>query len=381
MKIGILVTIISGFGKKGFYHSQEVGLGKAFNELGHEVTIYKCVAKDQKSDERQINDHLSICYIPVPALGVHGYFRPELLNTELDGLLVFADTQIFLPHVYRYCKKHHICFIPYIGIAHSAWNTLKSRVMDLLYAMGTRRIYKQLPVLVKTRAVEEEMKAQGVRDCTVTPVGLDESELKTDYRKYDRHALRKKYGYSDEDVIISFVGRLKVEKRPLDLIDIFDEIKDKKQFKLLIVGEGYQEEAVTERVRERQLEGYVQMIRRVPYENMWEIHYISDYFLNLCHREIFGMALLEAVYYGSSVAATEAPGPNAILEGLPGHILCKNDDEIKQWLIRRKPDQAILDAGAAELMRRFSWKTCAQASESLIRTYQNKSAAGKRVKA
>ena len=37
MKLGILVTIISGFGKKGFYHSQEVGLGKALNELGHDV--------------------------------------------------------------------------------------------------------------------------------------------------------------------------------------------------------------------------------------------------------------------------------------------------------------------------------------------------------
>ncbi len=381
MKIGILVTIISGFGKKGFYHSQEVGLGKAFNELGHEVIIYKCVTKDQKSDERQINDHLLIRYIPVPALGVHGYFNSGMLNPELDGLLVFADTQIFLPHVYRYCKKHQICFIPYIGIAHSAWNTLKSRVMDLLYAMGTRRIYGRIPVLVKTGAVAEEMKAQGVRDCTITPVGLDESELKTDYRREDRHALREKYGYSDEDVIISFVGRIKVEKRPLDLIDIFDEIKDKKQFKLLIVGEGYQEEAVAEKVRNRKLENYVRMIQRVPYENMWEIHYISDYFLNLCHREIFGMALLEAVYYGSSVAATEAPGPNSILKALPGHTLCKNDDEIKQWLLMRKPDQTVLDASAAELMRRFSWKNCAQASESLIRAYHNQRVAGKQVKA
>lgn len=381
MKVGILVTIISGFGKKGFYHSQEVGLGKALNELGHDVTVYKCVSKDKKIDDMLVNDHLRVRYIPVPAVGVHGYFNTGLLDPALDGLLAFADTQIFLPHVYRYCEKHHICFVPYIGIAHSAWKNLKSRVMDALYAMGTRKIYRRIPVLVKTQAVKEEMEAQGVTNCTVTPVGLDESELKTDYRTYDRHALREKYGYADDDVIISFVGRLKVEKRPLDLIDIFDEVKDKKQFKLLIVGEGYQRDEVAAKVKAKGLDDYVQMIERVPYENMWEIHYISDYFLNLCHREIFGMALLEGIYYGSSVAATEAPGPNYILKDLPGHTLCKSDEEIKRWVVGKKPDQATLDFSAEELMRRFSWRICAQAFEDLTLAYKGgkKATSGKQV--
>lgn len=380
MKVGILVTIISGFGKKGFYHSQEVGLGKALNELGHDVVIYKCVARGKQLDDMRVGDHLVVHYIPIPAVGVHGYIRAELIDPDLDGLLVFADTQIFLPHVYRYCEKHRIYFVPYIGIAHSAWKNLKSRLMDALYAMGTRRIYRRIPVLVKTETVREEMLAQGVRDCTVTPVGLDESELKTDYRSYDRSALRKKYGYTDEDVIISFVGRLKVEKRPLDLIDIFDQVKDRKRFKLLIVGEGYQRDEVAAKVKEKGLDAYVQMIERVPYENMWEIHYIADYFLNLCPREIFGMALLEGIYYGSSVAATEAPGPNYILRDLPGHTLCKTDEEIKQWVLGEKPAQAVLDASAEELMRRFSWRICAQAFEDRTRAYQAGSAdAGKQV--
>lgn len=35
----------------------------------------------------------------------------------------------------------------------------------------------------------------------------------------------------------------------------------------------------------------------VKYDEMWQIHYIADYFVNLRTDEIFGMAIMEAVYY------------------------------------------------------------------------------------
>lgn len=372
MKLGVLVTIISGFGKKGFYQNQEIGLGKALNKLGHEVVVYKCVSQKSASNDVQVNKQLRVKYIPIHAIGVHGYFPVNLLEHDMDGLLMFADNQIFLPHIYRFCEKEHICFVPYIGIAHSAQRNFKSRLMDGIYAIGTRRIYKKIPVLVKTESVKEEMVAQKVTNCTVAPVGLDDSVLKTDYRSSDRRALRKKYGYQDSDVIISFVGRMKPEKRPLDLIDLFDSVKGKKQFKLLMVGEGYQREAVAEKVKAKGLESYVTIIERVPYEHMWEIHYIADYFINLCSREIFGMALLEAVFYGTSVAATKAAGPDAILTGLPGHILCEDDEAIRQWLLRDKPDQSVLDASAKELVRRFSWQFCAKAFVDRVQAYKEK---------
>lgn len=371
MKLGILVTIISGFGKKGFYQNQEIGLGKVLTELGHEVVVYKCVSRDNVSNSMQVNERLRVQYIPVYSIGVHGYLPTNLLDPNLDGLLVFADTQIFLPHIYRFCKKKHICFVPYIGIAHSAQRNAKSVLMDIWYAMGTRRIYKRIPVLAKTESVQEELATQGIKDCAVVPVGMDTSVLKMDYRSMNRHALREKYGYQDSDVIISFVGRMKVEKRPLDAIDIFDAVKDEKQFKLLMVGEGYQREAVAEKVKEKGLENLVTMIERVPYEQMWEIHYISDYFLNLCRREIFGMALLEAAFYGSSVAASKAAGPNAILSGLPGHALCEDDEDIKRWLLRDQPAQNVLDTSAEIMVKRFSWTTCAEALETRVRAYQN----------
>ena len=49
MKLGILCTMMKRFGIKGFYNSQEIGLGRALSEMGHTVIIYKGV-KDKKQE-------------------------------------------------------------------------------------------------------------------------------------------------------------------------------------------------------------------------------------------------------------------------------------------------------------------------------------------
>ena len=359
MKIGILVTIISGFGKKGYYHSQEIGLGKTLVRMGHEVVVYKGLSRDKEANTEKLGEGLTVHYIPMRSLGIHGNCPADVLDADLDGLLVFADTQIFLPHIYRFCVKNNICFIPYIGIAHSAQRNTKSKIMDVVFSMGTLKIYKQMPVLAKTDDVRDELNTLGVKDCRVTPVGLDENELKADFRTFDRNEIRKKYGYAPEDVIVSFVGRMKTEKRPLDMLDIFASVKDRKRFRLLMVGEGYLKDDILAKIRQLELEEYVQLIDRVPYENMWEIHYLADYFVNLCYREIFGMALMEGIYYESSVAAVEAAGPSFILKGLDGHKLCRNDEEIQKWLLEACPDRTVLQESSKKLIEKFSWNHCA----------------------
>lgn len=367
MHLGILVTIIGGFGKKGFYHSQEIGLGRQLTGMGHRVTIYKCVAKDKPRSCDQLGDGLEIRYIPVPAIGVHGIMQAKELDTDLDGLLLFADTQLFLPRIHRFCRKHGIAFVPYIGIAHSAQRNLKSRVMDVFFKAGTLRIYKRLPVMAKSAAVKEELAALGVHNCTIAPVGLDASKLKTDYAQHDRNELRRRYGYKPEDVIVSFVGRLKPEKHPVEVVELLGAIRQRKDVKLLMVGEGYLQEKIQAKIAELGLQEQVQMIQRVPYEQMWEIHWIADYFLNICSREIFGMALMEAVYYRSSAAALHAPGPDAILQGMAGHCLCESIEQAGEWVCGEQPAEADLAESSRLLLERFSWRICAEQFVTLTR--------------
>ncbi len=359
MKVGILVTIVSGFGKKNYYQSQEAGLGKALIGRGHEVVVFKCVAKDQPKEDQRIGDSLTVRYIPVRALGVHGFLPAAALDPDLDALLCFADTQIFLPHLIRFCEQKGIPFVPYIGIAHSAQRNLKSKFMDALFAVGTLRAYRKKPVIAKSEPVREELTVLGVKDCTVAPVGLDESVLKLDYASYDRKKIRSELGYSDNETVVSFIGRMKPEKMPLEAVEMFGRIRDQKNFRFLMVGEGYLLDEIRDRIRVLGLEDRVRLIEKVPYEQMWKIHWASDYNVNLCTREIFGMALLEAVLYRTSSAALHAPGPDTILKDMKGHRLCSDLTEVEEWLCGEYPPEAELISSSGTLLERFSWNICA----------------------
>ena len=58
MKLGILCTMINGFGRRGYYNSQEIGLGRALARKGHEVMIYKGIDPSEKGPGGKKSDHL-----------------------------------------------------------------------------------------------------------------------------------------------------------------------------------------------------------------------------------------------------------------------------------------------------------------------------------
>lgn len=361
MKIAIVVPIIGNFGRRGFYHSQEIGLGKEISKSGHQVVIYKCVPKNSMdSISIEEKDGIKVKYIPTKSIGVHGLFKPSLIEEDTNIVFAFSDTQLIIPIIYRYCKKNNINFVPYVGIAHSFQKNIKSKIMDLIFKLTTLNVYKKEKVLVKTNAVKKELINMGVNNCIVTPVGLDFKSLKEDFERYNRDELRKKWGFSSNDTIISFIARLQPEKRPLELIDILKKINLKNK-KMLIVGDGPLKRELEKKIEENNLRDKVVIISQVKYDEIWQIHYISDYFLNLRDNEIFGMAIMEAVYYKSCVVAISAPGPDTILEGMNGHHICKTFNEIYDVINNTKIDHQSLLNEQKKLVEKFTWNMCASA--------------------
>lgn len=361
MKLGILCTMINGFGRRGYYNSQEIGLGRALARKGHEVMIYKGIDPSEKEEKVQVEKNLTIWYLPMKHLGAHGFMDCKYLDPQLKALFCFGDQQIFLPHVYRWCRRRRIPFVAYVGTAHSLDSNFKSKVMNALFAAGTLRIYKKNPVLAKTSAAKEELRQLGVPHAVIAPVGLDTAVLKKNIPADEKMRLRKEHGFEADDVILCNVSRLSWEKRPLELIDLFLQVKGKKKFKLIIVGNGPLEEELNEKIRKNGLEKEVKIYPNVPYEKMWEIYEMSDHYLNMNKGEIFGMAIMEAVYYKTSVAAIRALGPSVTLKDMKGHKLCENDDEMAEWITGPYPSEKDLQESSEKMASTFTWDRCADA--------------------
>lgn len=360
MKIGIMVLSIGSFGTKGFYNLQEIGLAKALDPLCSEIQVYKLVSSSEDYSEQIIEgtQHSIIHYMPSRSVGTNGIPDMNRLDKDLDVLICFSDTQFALPRVFRWAKKNRILMLPYIGVVEShSTSRLKKKIVDFLF-QRCLAVYRECRCLVKTPTVMEKLAQAGVDNITVVPVGLDLSLFREEDGKICSRLLKNKYGYSEGDKVLLFIGRLIEEKQPIRMIEILSEIRKADQtYKLLMVGSGELKVAIEKRTKELDLSDAVQMIERIPNSQIWELYRFANTFVNLNQQEIFGMAILEAMYYGCKVVAWEAPGPNLIIENRKSGWLTESNEEVIERILDATD---VGEEAHRRVLREFTWESSAK---------------------
>ncbi|MFQ9521534.1 MAG: glycosyltransferase, partial [Turicibacter sp.] len=341
MRIGLLVTSVGKFGQKSFYNMQEVGLAKALSVLVDEVKVYKLVSLQQEKSQERISGctNASILFLPSKSFGSNGIIDLSVLDKTLDALVYFSDTQFAVPKVYKWAEKNNVKFFPYIGVIEShSTNKVKQLFVNWMFNRNLK-VYRNSHCLVKTPTVEKQLHSLGVKQITVTPVGLDLSLLNQGGENIDCNILKKKYGYQASDKVILFIGRLVEEKQPLRMVDIFKKLKEKDdRYKLLMVGIGPLKEEVDKKIDENNLAVDILQIDKIMNSEIWELYRLAECFVNLNQQEIFGMAILEAMYYGCKVVAWHAPGPNLIIEnGISGYLV-SSEEEMIQMISKKDID-------------------------------------------
>lgn len=321
MKLGILITSIGNFGQKGFYNAQEIGLAKELDKLVEKVVVYKAVPLSEKGGVSIIGDNAELHLVPVKSRGINGLWDCNVMDSSLDALLYFSDTQLAVPSVYKWCKKNGIRMYPYIGVIQShSTSVLKRCLIDLLFRRNVH-VYRKCCCFVKTSAVKSALALYGVDQCFEAPVGLDVSLLNENWAYSSIRELKMKYGYEESDRVLLFVGRMTSEKEPFLMLELFRKAYAiENSFRLMMVGQGELLDAVKQSAAD--CGGLVKFIDKIPNKDIWELYRIADSFVNLNKQEIFGMAILEAMYYGCKVVAWEAPGPDSIIEdNISGYLV------------------------------------------------------------
>ena len=91
---------------------------------------------------------------------------------------------------------------------------------------------------------------------------------------------------------------------------------------------------------------------------------MAECFVNLNQQEIFGMAILEAMYYGCKVVAWEAPGPSYIIENGVDGVLCSTDDEIINGILNISIDSNTMHN---KIVSQFTWQSTADKMFEVIK--------------
>ncbi len=373
MKIGILVLSVGLAGRCHQYNAQEVGLGRMLGHMGQKVIVYKCVPRRIPFEEEILDKNLIIRYQPVASVGNNALTNVGWLDTNLDILVCFSDIQLSFAKVYQWCRQNHIRLLPYVGIAKSTSPSTLIRWLVSINARQVYRIYARTGVLAKTNAVRHALQKQGVENCRVAPVGLDLNLVRDDFEETPVESVRKKYGIPRGDKLLLMVGKLEEYRNPLDCVYILEKLYQRnKNYRLLVVGKGRLKEKLFHAFREKRLDERVQYIEQVPNTQMWELYRMSDALVSFSRTEIFGMAILESMYYKTPVFAISAPGPNDIIQnGTSGFLLSSPGemvDAVLKWDVEHIGENAH-----NRVLSDFSWKTTSEMIMSYLKPSERRS--------
>lgn len=363
MKIQIIALGMTDQSHRKFYNTQDMGLGRALAEMGHTVDMYSFIKGDADETET-FSERLAMHYLHSKSFGFHSLHPCDFITSDVDGVICFSDNQMNFKRVMKRCREQGVVCLPYVGAldSHNA-SAFKKAILDLF--ASNMKYYQKMTVLAKTPNVKKQMESQKVQDIVVAPCCLDLTAVKQDYEQKDIAALRSELSLKPEHKVILYLARLIDEKHPLEMLDIFYELYQKdNSYRMISIGKGELKEAFEQKIQQLGLEKVICRVESIPNDQVWKYYCMSDVMVNLNRVEIFGMAILEAMYYGCPVAARRAPGPEYILTDQKDGFLCDNSEQIIASVERICSDAAfreqIAKAAKEHIMQDFVWQSTAQ---------------------
>lgn len=366
MKIGIVKLNISNCGKAGYYNDQEIGLAKKLRDFGHDIHVYFCVSFSEEERIDNIGENITIHVIPTKKIGTNALLDTNNLDTDLDAIVCPCDIQLSIPKIYKWSLKKSITFIPYIGTINSKSS---NKIVRLLMNINKKRIvsiYRKVDVVAKTNALKEELNQLSINNVFVAPVGLDFDLLNKNYLDVNIDSIKAKYGYNEKDKVVLLIGRIEEDRNPLDSVAVIKTLFNyDNNYRLLIVGKGSLEKQLKDAFEFEGLDNYVKHISQIPNENMWEVYRMADRLISFSKTEIFGMSILEAMYYETPVFVVNAPGPNDIIKNKQTGFLYLSSNEMSINIIKEN----IINIGKQahdSIVNDFSWDAVAKTVESIV---------------
>lgn len=363
MKILIVRTFASIISSTS-YNVQEIGLAKAYVRAGHQADVVLYGGKeadhtvtipvDGTDDEKSI----SVFYLKSYGIYKNGFF-PSLkkLAKQYDLIQVHEYDQISSWKYYT-DKKLRDRVVIYHGLYYSDWNhgyNLKCKVFDNTFL----RLKKNSDCLTfgKSRGAAEFLLSKGFKKAIPVGVGLDvsgwqkaldEAMLQSSSGDTDKQATRN--GATPENggtlamlpeketngkrwFDFLYIGKLEPRRNTIFLLDLVDRLLGTHDdMRFILVGDGekeYKSECL-EKAKKWIEKGRIVYIEKATQAEMPTIYGYADCMLFPSIYEIFGMVLMEAMYFGLPTITSDNGGADTVYRDGENAIVVLNKKKAEQ---------------------------------------------------
>lgn len=240
-------------------------------------------------------------------------FNPTIIHIATPDLLgleaLFYARMRGIPVVASY----HTHFSSYLEFYHL------ERFEPAMWAMLRWFYAKCEHLYVPTRSMADVLEEHGITEgVELWPRGVDIKLFHPDMRSM---AWRRELGFSDEEVVITFVSRLVVEKGLDVFADVIKRLKaDGEPVRCLVVGEGPARDLLEDAIPKAVFLGHQEG------DDLSRAYASSDIFLFPSETETFGNVTLEAMASGIPTVCADATGSSSlVLHEKTGYLVPPRD--------------------------------------------------------
>lgn len=365
MKIA-LVRTASNMLHFGGYNIQEIGLAKALLDYGVSTDVYARFDNIGENIEILKNETSSVIIRPLKGIQIYReimYYpslKKDLCNNRYDVVQLLDDSQMMLPFLFKSLKSKGIKTILWQGMYRDFPGKI-AKSMQVIYDMLFARCidkYSDLKI-AKTRAAEEYLLKKKYRNIKILPVGLDSVDA---VRNLELDKIVSDFKILHPNILL-YIGAIEKRRNVDFIIDLFQNC-NYRDTGLIIIGNGPNQSLIEKKIHEFHLDEHCLVFKNIPNRELVSVYEYSDIFLLPTSYEIYGMVVMEALYYGVPVISTPEAGPQTILENeVYGKCLPLSKDEwikaINFYLINyRSEDNKLLRSQFVN--EKFRWSCIAK---------------------
>jgi 1,2-diacylglycerol 3-alpha-glucosyltransferase len=294
-------------------------------KMGHEVFVFTFSGdKDYLDDEPNVYRSPGLPISEGFALNfVHNRKVKRLIQT-MDIVHVhhpFVSGQLAL----RYCKPLNI---PIIFTNHTRYDLYaaayaptftKDISLSFLQTFLPRFCGKVDMVISPSAGMAKILRDLKIEaPITVVPNGVDIQK----FRNIDGRDKRQELGFSSNDLLLVYSGRLASEKNLPFVIKSFNAVAQTiDNVHLLIIGSGHIEGMLQEMAGQTPSADRIHFIGRVPYDELPDYLTMCDIFVTASTSEVHPLSVIEAMASGLPVLGIDSPGVGDTVEdGITGFL-------------------------------------------------------------
>ena len=385
MKVLIVRTFPSIMNFKT-YNIQEIGLAKALCVAGHEcgVVFYNGFHANKTEHYSFSQDGRNYGFSIYWLKGV-SFFKNGIMPSVkkivpyYDVIQVHEYDQIMSWYMYTWPKKPTIVYHgPYFHEYAKGYN-LKCQIFDNLFLKW--RKLDQVIVMTKSELAKEFITSKGFNNVYTVGVGIDDDNFKN----LENSQVKCRLEHDESKFRLLYVGKIEERRNVYFLLKVFELLREIfSDIELVIVGDGERDyvSKFEETIEPLVKQGIIKYYKKASQQELALFYQRVNLFLFTSNYEIFGMVLLEAMYFGIPVISSWNGGASTLIKNRINGIVmdgfCLKDwvnsiimlrnDSIKYCEMRKAAEETVKE--------KFLWERLVdhfiKRYDEAIKRYDNK---------